>query len=289
MDLISIKLRMVLQFLVLGGLLMFTIKNFWWVAPNTLNNESKDLDKVEPPTISQNFQGVVLNVRTDCFNHTKSMLEHLDIRITQQKPLKYNNLEVDQELEKFQGGSRKYHTDEYLKVFSKRMAFIFAMQAFANDVLVDWNSWRFFFEDDISLHPSLTPDQAKEILANGLALAEDDGVVYLGICGPHCVEPVEPLGYGYDAERCSGACAHAFGFRRWKASQFLLHMDNLVIESPDPHVESMYFDRLLVAYALQVHRIWVIGSNLQSPTKDGYDHYGILFQDRDTFNSSIED
>jgi hypothetical protein len=145
MDLISLKLRMVLQFLVLGGLLMFTINNFWWVAPNTLNNESKDLDKVEPPTISQIFQGVVLSVKIDYFNHTKSMLEHLDIRITQQKPLKYNNLEVDQELEKFQGGSRKYHTDEYLKVFSKRMAFIFAMQAFANDFLVDWNSWRFFF------------------------------------------------------------------------------------------------------------------------------------------------
>jgi hypothetical protein len=196
-------------------------------------------------------------------------------------------------LEKFSRGSREYHTDQNLKVFSNRMAFVSAMQAFVDDDSVGWDSWRFFFEDDISLHPSLTPDQAKEALAKGLALAAGDGAIYLGICGPKCSAGAVHLrikrrsnahSVSVDAAQCSGTCAHAFGFKKWKAIGFLLHMNNLEMES---EYKRMYFDRVLLAYALQVHRIWVVGSNLRSPAKGISDHFGILFQDRDAFHSTI--
>ncbi len=285
----SIKLWMVLNCLFLIGALVFTTMTLWLVAPTSFNMKGSFLHKVYySPDVSPIFQGIVLSINSERFDHTGSTLKHLNIRVTQHIPLKYNSITVDQELEKFQG-SRKYHTDEYLKVFSNRMAFIAAMQAFANDHSVDPNAWRFFFEDDISLHPSLKPDQAKEILETGLSLASGDGMVYLGLCGPRCAGTKMPLVNGTDAERCSGTCAHAFGFKRWKVARFLSIMGDLEIEGHDPHIESMYFDRTLLAYGLQVHKVWLIGIDLQSPAREGYDHFGILFQDRDAFHSSIKD
>lgn len=281
--------------LLVGTGLMFALGMIQWIIASIRSSNFRfESSPAFLLQTGQALEGVVLSMKAERFSHTREVLhKNLNITVTQYIPLQYNSPEVEQALEKFFQGSQEYHTDQNLKVFSNRMAFVSAMQAFVDNDSVGWDSWRFFFEDDISLHPSLTPDRAKEALAKGLALAAGDGAIYLGICGPTCSAGAVHLhierrsnahSVSVDAAQCSGTCAHAFGFKKWKAIGFLLHMNKLEMES---EYKRMYFDQVLVAYALQVHRIWVVGSNLQSPAKGMSNHFGILFQDRDAFHSTI--
>ena len=136
----------------------------------------------------------------------------------------------------------------------------------------------------MQLHPDLNDLLAQEVLAKGMKVAASDGIMYLGICGPRNCQDRTKLSRYIEASRCWGACTHAFALTKWKTGGFLSYMDQ--IKTPDNvNITSMYFDQLMRSYGTQVHKIWVLGSNLKSLQM--HDHYGLVFQDRTHFPSVI--
>lgn len=236
--------------------------------------------------IDENLFGVVLSMKDERFLHTKDVLTSLGIKVAQKLPPSYLSKEVDIGLERFVG-SRVHHNPAFLKVWSNRMAFIDSLEEFVQDSSCTRNTWRFFFEDDLARHPNVTSEKAKLLIAKGLKLAENDGLIYLGLCGPSCIEP-SVLDSGVEAARCAGTCAHAFGFQQWKAGEFLTEMSGLTLKGPEgPVILGFYFDRYLYEYGNQVRKIWLVGSNLRSPVTSVMDHFGLLFQDRELYPSTI--
>lgn len=243
--------------------------------------------EIFPNAEDLNLDGVVLSMKPERFQHTKEVLESIGLKVTQKVPPSYQSKDVDRSLESFVG-SRAFHTSVFLKVWSNRMAFLEALEEFVQDSSITDKTWRFFFEDDISVHPTLTSDRSKLLVAKGIKLAEKDGFLYLGICGPNCTLPGSPLDKEIEAARCAGTCAHAFGFTRWKAGKFLTEMSALTLKGPaGPVLYGFYFDRYMYEYGNQVQRVWVVGSNLKSPVTSVNDHYGLLFQDRALYPSTI--
>lgn len=242
----------------------------------------------ELETIIPTLRGVVLSMNDDRFRHTQEVLTSLGIKVVQQTPPSYQSKDVDQGLEQHVG-SRLYHNPAYLKVWSNRMAFIQSLEEFVQDSSCNDTTWRLFFEDDIAIHPGVpSAKEARELLAQGLKLAERDGFIYLGMCGAQCELEGKELGYGVNAARCAGTCAHAFGFQQKKAGQFLTEMSGLTLTGIEgPIVLGFYFDRYMYEYARQVQKVWVVGSNLVSPVRNMYDHVGILYQDRAKYPTTI--
>jgi hypothetical protein len=214
-------------------------------------------------------------MRSERFNHTQHVLAQLGLHVVQRVPPGFQSMEVDRSLESFVG-SRRQHSPTKLKVWSNQMAFEDAMEEF---VVEEGRSkrWGFFLEDDVALNPGVTYEYAKVLIAKGLAMADEDGFVYLGICGPFC-EGGRVLDGQVEAARCAGTCAHAFGFQAWAAAKFLEHLRR-------SEKRNIYMDQILLNYGKQVKKAWVLGSNLKSPVAG--DHVGLLYQDRLTFPTTI--
>lgn len=226
------------------------------------------------------FHGYIVSNKEQRYNHSKAVLAKLGIVSHQYVPLSYKSDAIRKAMEEYRAGNRKHLTDRYKKVFSNRMAFTYLFQQFEDDPHAALDSWRFFFEDDVALHPSLTKSLAQKVLARGLEVAAKDGILYLGICGPKdCKKKVVLLASPVEAKQCAGACTHAFGLTKWKTRSFLTDMHKL-------NVTSMYFDQVLRTFGEQVHKIWVLGSNLKSP--QAKNHYGLVFQDRRSYPSIID-
>lgn len=221
------------------------------------------------------IDGVVLSMRPERFNHTQHVLAQLGLRVVQRVPPSFQSMEVNRSLEAFVG-SRREHNPTSLKVWSNQMAFEDAMEEFVVQAARS-KRWRFFLEDDVALHPSITYEHAKVLIAKGLGIADGDGFVYLGICGPSC-EGSRVLEGQVEAARCAGTCAHAFGFQAWAAAKFLEHLRS-------SETRNIYMDQNLLNYGRQVKKAWVVGSNLKSPVAG--DHVGLLYQDRLTFPTTI--
>ena len=231
------------------------------------------------------LHGYIVSNKEHRYNSSKKVLEKLGLVTHQYVPLSYKSDTIRKAMEEFHAGNRRYQTDTYKKVFSNRMAFTDMFQQFVDDPQAARASWRFFFEDDVALHPSLTTSLAHKVLAQGLEIAAGDGILYLGICGPRlCEKKKVVLSPPIEAMRCAGACTHAFGLTKWKTGQFLAYMDKLKMHK-NANVTSMYFDQLMRTYGEQVHRIWVLGSNLRSPQM--VNHFGLVFQDRTNYPSVI--
>merc|ERR1719230_1703424 len=63
-----------------------------------------------------------------------------------------------------------------------------AMLNFSSDPHASDDQWALILEDDIALHPRITPQQLGSTIAAGLAKADSvfSPVVYLGLCAPEC-------------------------------------------------------------------------------------------------------
>ncbi|KAG0563995.1 hypothetical protein KC19_8G074400 [Ceratodon purpureus] len=226
---------------------------------------------------SQDVDGVVLSMKPERFNHTQHVLAQIGLRVVQRVPLSFQSKEVNESLCSFVGSPRDNSMN--LKVWSNQMAFVNAMEEFVREAnTATPKRWRFFFEDDVALNPNITSEQAKVLLAKGLEVADEDGFVYLGLCGPHCEES-RLLDEHVEAARCYGACAHAFGLQANAAAKFLQHLENTKKE------REIYMDQRLLNYGKKVKRVWVLGTNLQSPSDHA--HVGLLYQDRIRFPTTI--
>lgn len=226
------------------------------------------------------WNGYIVSNKEERYNHSREVLTKLGIIPHHYVPLSYKSDAVKQAMEEYGAGkNRKQLTDRYKKVFSNRLAFTNLFRDFVNDPRAALDSWRFFFEDDIALHPSLSEELAQKVLGRGLEVAARDGVLYLGICGPKdCKRKVVVLKSPVEAKQCAGSCTHAFGLTKRKTKSFLADMHKL-------NVSSMYFDQVMRSFGEQVHKIWILGSNLRSP--QAKNHYGLVFQDRRRYPSII--
>lgn len=225
------------------------------------------------------LHGYIVSNKEERYNHSKAVLAMLGIVSHQYMPLSYKSDAIQKAMEEYRAGNRKHRNDRYKKVLSNRMAFTYLFQQFVDDSHASFGSWRFFFEDDVALHPSLNKSLAEKVLAKGLEVAARDGILYLGICGPRDCKKKVVLASPVEAKQCAGACTHAFGLTKWKTRSFLADMNKL-------NVSSMYFDQVMRTFGEQVHKIWVLGSNLRSP--QAKNHYGLVFQDRRSYPSIID-
>merc|ERR1711971_979795 len=110
-----------------------------------------------------------------------------------------------------------------------------AMRNFSADVDATSDQWALILEDDIALHPSITPDQLGRTIAAGLAKADTifSPVVYFGLCVPEGQgqETLLDAGMGANATfnaQCSGYCTHAYAIRKNVASQIPERLEALV-------------------------------------------------------------
>lgn len=279
------SIRLVIQVLValfvvsFGGVLLRYGGVFWRMQDVVQQDE-------DVVAVNESLYGVVLSMKDERFLHTKNVLTSLGMEVVQKLPPSFLSKEVDRGLETFVG-SRNYHTATFLKVWSNRMAFIDALEEFVQDTRTTPNTWRFFFEDDIGLHPNVTAERGRLLVAKGLKLADKGGFIYLGLCGPTCSEPPTQLDTDVEAARCAGTCAHAFGFQRRRAGEFLTEMSALTLTGGDAVILGFYFDRYMYEYGNQVQQVWLVGSNLKSPIPSLSDHFGLLYQDRAMYPSTI--
>lgn len=240
---------------------------------------SSDLLVKDPVRVADEIvDGVVLSMNDERYNYTKHVLAHLGINVIRKHPPQWQSADLNQSMEAF-FGHRRFHNPTNLKVWSNRIAFTDAMTEFSQDPRLDPKRWRIFLEDDVAIIPNITDDFGKQILIKGLQLADADGFVYLGLCGGSC-ENSTVLEQNVEAAKCEGLCTHAFGFQKRTAAQFLKDME---LDTHRLGVRSVLrpFDQYFHGYGMMVKRIWLIGSNLYSPSVEG--HRGILFQDRTRF------
>lgn len=237
-------------------------------------------------TTFDNIHGYILSSVKTRYDYASGVLGKFNIIPHQYVPPSYKSKEVYNAMEQYHNSTR-YHKDvKNLKMFSQRMAHTGMLHDFVNDQNAKINSWRFFFEDDIEIHPMVTPNMSKEFLVKGLQLGSGDGMIYLGICGPGASTEVAQLGYGVNARRTFGTCTHAYGVTKWRAAGILSHLDKLELPYADSRKGMMFYDLLMRTYGSSVTKAWVLGVNLRSPVPD-VSHWGLIYQDRIKYPSFI--
>jgi hypothetical protein len=241
-----------------------------------------DEDADQPDGVIRGY--VLSGTEDERFNSSKKVLDALQIQVHRAIPIPYQSEELETALNSFLGFGGP-HKQREKKAFSNRMTFLNLFQTFVDDASEKLDSWHFFFENDIALHPRVTPKMAHDAIVDGMELAAADGILYLGMCRPRACARNAHLKNGLKASRCLGVCTHAFGFTKWKAAEFLSIVHKIEFPSNET---GLHLDLVLRAYASRVHKIWLLGSNLQSPVENVKGHFGLLYQDQEKFPSIIE-
>ena len=245
--------------------------------------------------LDKNFDlhGYVISMKKDRYESASGVLAKLQITPHHYVPYSYKTKLVMDQMEKYIDGPIDQNDDHNLKMFSNRMAHTSMLFDFVNDLTANMNSWRFFFEDDIELHPSVTVADARAALAKGLEIAAADGIIYLGVCGPGRSDLDKPvvLARGINARKSHGTCTHAYGVTKWRAAGLLSYLDKVKVPEHYPRTAYMYFDILSRAYGVTVMKAWIVGFNLKSPVPQQYlakqAHIGLIFQDRVRYPSFV--
>ncbi len=148
--------------------------------------------------------------------------------------------------------------------------------------------WSFIFEDDVNFN-----DPSKVGLRNYITSLQEfmnnpdvqikDGFFYLGICGPKYLNDTELLNTNKSliSQRSYGYCLHATGITIKRARSFWGEIASYRPNSPD-----LALDHQLREYSIRSkHYFYTFGSNFLYPPGTG--HYGIAFQDRGRFSTTI--
>jgi hypothetical protein len=151
--------------------------------------------------------------------------------------------------------------------------------------------WSFIFEDDVNfMNPSLVSLSnfiaPLQELMNNPEVQHKHGFLYLGICGPEYPNDSPSLiskntkntlisqkGYGF--------CLHATGIT---AKRSRLFWSEIASYRPNPRDKALDFQ--LREYCIRSkNHFYTFGSNFHYPPGTG--HYGIAFQDRGRFSTTI--
>lgn len=235
-------------------------------------------------TLDQTFEthGYIISAADEKYESASTILTTFGITPHRYEPLPYQSRTVSNAMEKFYH-SKEYHGNKQnLKAFAKRMAHTEVLHSFVIDQTAKINSWRFFFDANIAIHPNVTTPMAKDLLAEGLKLGSADGIIYFGFCGPvDSSAETKTLGYGVIANRTISTCTHAYAVTKWRAAGILSHLDNLKLSEdldPIPQEGLPVYDLLMQSYASTVTIPWVLGVNFRAPVP-GEDYFGLIYQE----------
>ncbi|CAF4063522.1 unnamed protein product [Rotaria magnacalcarata] len=165
------------------------------------------------------------------------------------------------------------------------------------------NNWVFVFEDDIGvvtatavrrLYRKIDARRNYAIPANivaktieeGLKLAKNDGILYLGMCGPVFMDNATTIQYSRDRliqfRRGLYFCTHAIAYTKWRARRLWsdLATYGLFHREIGSDTIAREWQRLSKTYPLSA------ATNIHWPPGTG--HYGLFFQDRGKHPSIIQ-
>ena len=235
-------------------------------------------------TLDHTFEthGYIFSAADKKYESASTILTTFGITPHRVEPLPYHSRTVSNAMEKFYH-SKEYHGNKQnLKAFAKRMAHTEVLHSFVIDQTTKINSWRFFFDANIAIHPNVTTPMAKDLLAEGLKLGSADGIIYFGFCGPaDSSAESKVLGYGVIANRTISTCTHAYAVTKWRAAGILSHLDNLKLSEesvPIPQEGKPVYDLLMQSYASTVTIPWVLGVNFRAPVP-GEDYFGLIYRE----------
>jgi hypothetical protein len=233
------------------------------------------------------------------FNHATGVLSSLLFAVQRVVPPRFDSAEVvSAGVAEF--GPDFAHYTRGLKATSSMLALRAAVSEIA---LANSTCWHYVFEDDVALHPAVTPGIARNLIRTGQVIAQRDGIMYLGVCSTPCGSNTSFF------KSCYGPCSHAVGLtpsraltliqdarnalpRRWTDSfeirRYLRRRRKQqgAADKPNYTLDRLaFFDQHLLALGKQ-RPILVVGANLTSP--DWWDHYGILYQKKSVFQGYSE-
>ncbi|CAF0862463.1 unnamed protein product [Rotaria sordida] len=117
-------------------------------------------------------------------------------------------------------------------------------------------------------------------------MAKDDGILYLGTCGPEYVENQTDIQHSVDGlfQFCRGIhyCTHAIAYTKWRSRTIWGDMAAYTFLHNEVGVDA-------IARQWQRHSKTFprcAAANIQWP--DGTGHFGFFFQDRHAFWSTIQ-
>ncbi len=142
-----------------------------------------DEDADQPDGVIRGY--VLSDTEDERFNSSKKVLDALQIQVHRAIPIPYQSQELETALNSFLGFGGP-HKDREKKAFSNRMTFLNLFQTFVDDASEKLDSWHFFFENDIALHPRVTPKMAHDAIVEGMELAAADGFFTWG-CVDHVI------------------------------------------------------------------------------------------------------
>lgn len=125
-----------------------------------------------------------------------------------------------------------------------------------------------------------------EIIEEGFEVAKDDGILYLGTCGPQYVENYKSIlysQYGFvQFRRGFYFCTHAIAYTKWRARRFWndLATSKLLHNEVGSDTISRAWQMITKTYPFSV------ASNIQWPPTTG--HYGFFYQDRGRHPSILQ-
>ncbi|CAM2707179.1 unnamed protein product [Rotaria socialis] len=165
------------------------------------------------------------------------------------------------------------------------------------------NDWAFVFEDDVSIVPpeimkgfygkiytawkykNPNPILGKTI-EEGLKMAKNDGILYLGTCGLVFMDNDTNIQYSSDRliqfRRGLHFCTHAIAYTKWRARRFWsdLATYRLLHSAVGSDTIAREWQRLSKTYPLSA------ATNINWPADE--EHYGFFFQDRRKHVSIIQ-
>lgn len=274
--------------IVLGGEQPYSTVEFQRAAASPVCTSSGLSSDIHPTSygaaldLTFETHGYVFSAAGKKYETASTILTKFGIAPHRYEPLPYQSRTVSNAMEKFYH-SKEYHgNNQNLIAFAKRMAHTEVLHSFVTDQTAKINSWRFFFDANIAIHPNVTIPMAKDLLAEGLKLGSADGIIYLGFCGPaDSSAESKVLGYGVIANKTISTCTHAYGVTKWRAAGILSHLDKLKLSKesvPIPQEGKPIYDLLMQCYASTVTIPWVLGVNFRAPVP-GEDYFGFIYQD----------
>ena len=148
------------------------------------------------------------------------------------------------------------------------------------------------FEDDIALHDDLSHASARSAILHGMALARDEGLLYLGFTFPECEPdaPSESLG-SVEFRKCSGLGTHALAITKRAAATLVAEAHaSMLADMAEKGTDTMPFgytiDQMLRVHWRRSNGTWLAGANLPSPQLPPGS--GVFYQDRWRTRSTLE-
>lgn len=224
----------------------------------------------------------VLSADDDRYAHTYQYLETLGFVVTRFKQgWNSSSPDIVSEAREIYGSNNIW----VQRSVSATRAWLEMVDEFAQNCSVPLDSWRFFFVDEVVLHPSLDVHSLDRLLGDAKTLARTDGFFTMGACGsvgePACSVHITP-----DYALCSSTCLLAVALTRRRAQTLFIEARFLV--------ESVVRSRDVVArtradmWVKQLHQYrpgLAAGINLPSPLRQNA--FGLFYQDSTRFDSSV--